>query len=218
MARAAATVVVPRFLGYNKQLQHNTRTGSANCAGTHECSCFLLVFSSNSLSCNAPFVSKDFYVSTSPSVTLLNTLSLAPTRSVLSVSTPATASEASTATHRAVQDPIRCITHACASSTTDEEVPRPPHYQFESERLHLRPRCTTPHSLHSPTTNAAAPAGNYHFQHKDRISAAPAPSTQWLDGGLAILADCLQKVCSLQGQRATSYKQGQEEQTSAFHV
>ncbi|ETK88696.1 hypothetical protein L915_07088 [Phytophthora nicotianae] len=169
MARAAATVVVPRFLGYNKQLQHNTRTGSANCAGTHECSCFLLVFSSNSLSCNAPFVSKDFYVSTSPSVTLLNTLSLAPTRSVLSVSTPATASEASTATHRAVQDPIRCITHA-------------------------------------PTTNAAAPAecGGCHGLQ--------------LDGGLAILADCLQKVCSLQGQRATSYKQGQEEQTPAFHV
>ncbi|ETO59658.1 hypothetical protein F444_22030 [Phytophthora nicotianae P1976] len=39
-----------------------------------------------------------------------------------------------------------------------------------------------------------------------------------LDGGLAILADCIHKVCSLQGQRATSYKLGQEEQTSAFHV
>ncbi|ETI47741.1 hypothetical protein F443_08101 [Phytophthora nicotianae P1569] len=39
-----------------------------------------------------------------------------------------------------------------------------------------------------------------------------------LDGGLAILADCIQKVCSLQGQRATSNKKGQEEQTSAFHV
>ncbi|ETO73784.1 hypothetical protein F444_10323 [Phytophthora nicotianae P1976] len=39
-----------------------------------------------------------------------------------------------------------------------------------------------------------------------------------LDGGLAILADCIQKVCSLQGQRATSDKTGQEEQASAFHV
>ncbi|ETP28391.1 hypothetical protein F442_22315 [Phytophthora nicotianae P10297] len=39
-----------------------------------------------------------------------------------------------------------------------------------------------------------------------------------LDGGLAILADCIQKVCSLQGQQATSNKKGQEEQTSAFHV
>ncbi|ETP48314.1 hypothetical protein F442_05916, partial [Phytophthora nicotianae P10297] len=39
-----------------------------------------------------------------------------------------------------------------------------------------------------------------------------------LDGGLPIFVDCILKVCSLQGQRATSYKQGQEEQTSAFHV
>ncbi|ETO58394.1 hypothetical protein F444_23228 [Phytophthora nicotianae P1976] len=39
-----------------------------------------------------------------------------------------------------------------------------------------------------------------------------------LEGGLAILADCIQKVCSIQGQRATSDKTGQEEQTSVFHV
>ncbi|ETK81171.1 hypothetical protein L915_13315, partial [Phytophthora nicotianae] len=39
-----------------------------------------------------------------------------------------------------------------------------------------------------------------------------------LDGGFPFLVDCIQKVCSLQGQRATSYKLGQEEQTSAFHV
>ncbi|ETM39655.1 hypothetical protein L914_14201 [Phytophthora nicotianae] len=39
-----------------------------------------------------------------------------------------------------------------------------------------------------------------------------------LEGGLAILADCIQKVCLIQGQRATSSKTGQEEQTSAFHV
>ncbi|ETN06054.1 hypothetical protein PPTG_23398 [Phytophthora nicotianae INRA-310] len=37
-------------------------------------------------------------------------------------------------------------------------------------------------------------------------------------GGLAILAECIQKVCSLQGQRATSNTQEQEEQTLAFHV
>ncbi|ETO75171.1 hypothetical protein F444_09198 [Phytophthora nicotianae P1976] len=41
---------------------------------------------------------------------------------------------------------------------------------------------------------------------------------QQLDGGLAILAGCILEVYSLQGQRATYYKQGQEEQTSAFHV
>ncbi|ETN04183.1 hypothetical protein PPTG_14895 [Phytophthora nicotianae INRA-310] len=39
-----------------------------------------------------------------------------------------------------------------------------------------------------------------------------------LEGGLAIFADCIQKVCLKQGQRATSSKTGQEEQTSAFHV
>ncbi|ETI30448.1 hypothetical protein F443_22430 [Phytophthora nicotianae P1569] len=39
-----------------------------------------------------------------------------------------------------------------------------------------------------------------------------------LDGGLAILADCIQKVCSLQGQRATSLELGPKEQTAAFHV
>ncbi|ETK84914.1 hypothetical protein L917_10000, partial [Phytophthora nicotianae] len=39
-----------------------------------------------------------------------------------------------------------------------------------------------------------------------------------LDGGFTFRVDCIQKVCSLQGQRDTSYKQGQEEQTSAFHV
>ncbi|ETL92934.1 hypothetical protein L917_08835, partial [Phytophthora nicotianae] len=39
-----------------------------------------------------------------------------------------------------------------------------------------------------------------------------------LEGGLAILAGCIQKVCSMQGHRATSNAQGQEEQTSAFHV
>ncbi|ETI43446.1 hypothetical protein F441_11502, partial [Phytophthora nicotianae CJ01A1] len=54
---------------------------------------------------------RDFYVPTSPSVTPYNTLSLAPTPSVLLVSTPATLSEALTATHRAVQDPICCFTH-----------------------------------------------------------------------------------------------------------
>ncbi|ETK73398.1 hypothetical protein L915_19667 [Phytophthora nicotianae] len=36
--------------------------------------------------------------------------------------------------------------------------------------------------------------------------------------GLAILADCIQKVCSLQGPRATSHEQGYWEQTAAFHV
>ncbi|ETI33068.1 hypothetical protein F443_20219 [Phytophthora nicotianae P1569] len=39
-----------------------------------------------------------------------------------------------------------------------------------------------------------------------------------LAGGLAILADCIQKVCSLQGPRATSHEQGYREQTAAFHV
>ncbi|ETK89905.1 hypothetical protein L915_06218, partial [Phytophthora nicotianae] len=39
-----------------------------------------------------------------------------------------------------------------------------------------------------------------------------------LDGGFTFLVDCIQKVCSVQAQRATSYKQGQEEQTSVFHV
>ncbi|ETO82748.1 hypothetical protein F444_03150 [Phytophthora nicotianae P1976] len=39
-----------------------------------------------------------------------------------------------------------------------------------------------------------------------------------LEGGLAILADCIQKVCSIQGPRATSDKTEQEKQTSAFHV
>ncbi|ETI46619.1 hypothetical protein F443_09000, partial [Phytophthora nicotianae P1569] len=39
-----------------------------------------------------------------------------------------------------------------------------------------------------------------------------------LDGGLAIFADRTQKVCSLQVQHTTSYKQGQGEQTSAFHT
>ncbi|ETO59071.1 hypothetical protein F444_22551 [Phytophthora nicotianae P1976] len=39
-----------------------------------------------------------------------------------------------------------------------------------------------------------------------------------LDGGFTFLVDCIQKVCSLQSQRATSNTQGQEEKTSAFHV
>ncbi|ETL86493.1 hypothetical protein L917_14074, partial [Phytophthora nicotianae] len=39
-----------------------------------------------------------------------------------------------------------------------------------------------------------------------------------LEGGLAILADYIQKVCSIQGQRATSDKTGQEEQTSGREI
>ncbi|ETO99989.1 hypothetical protein F441_22587, partial [Phytophthora nicotianae CJ01A1] len=39
-----------------------------------------------------------------------------------------------------------------------------------------------------------------------------------LDAGSSILADCIEKVCSPQAPRATSYKQGQDEQTPAFHI
>ncbi|KAG3114072.1 hypothetical protein PI124_g5352 [Phytophthora idaei] len=39
-----------------------------------------------------------------------------------------------------------------------------------------------------------------------------------LDGGLAILAECVQKICSLPTQRTTSKQLGHPEQSSAFQV
>ncbi|KAG3030447.1 hypothetical protein PC121_g4900 [Phytophthora cactorum] len=39
-----------------------------------------------------------------------------------------------------------------------------------------------------------------------------------LDGGLAILAECIQKICSLPTQRTTFKQLGHPEQSSAFQV
>ncbi|ETO75163.1 hypothetical protein F444_09216 [Phytophthora nicotianae P1976] len=91
----------------------------------------------------------------------------------------------------------------------------PTETQAEGAKPDGTPKCGVPEVITDKTVRSAV-EGTTRRGRRGSVG-ENCPGVQ-LDGGRAILADCIQKVCSLQGQRATSNKKGQEKQTSAFHV
>ncbi|ETP46588.1 hypothetical protein F442_07186 [Phytophthora nicotianae P10297] len=91
----------------------------------------------------------------------------------------------------------------------------PTETQAEGAKPDGTPKCGVPEVI---TDKTVRPAVEGTTRRGRRGSVGENCHGLQLDGGRAILADCIQNVCSLQGQRATSNKKGQEKQISAFHV